>query len=114
MKYIDQKTIVLNTFAGETREDIPKEFSGKVIYPNTGSEYWPEKGRVIHREDGPAVTRSDGRKRWVSHGKKHREDGPAVIYGDGEKEWWWEGDCVGTSQRGFTQADFEQWRKKNG
>jgi calcineurin-like phosphoesterase family protein len=33
---------------------------------------------LVHREDGPAVIRSNGKKSWFKHGKLHREDGPTL------------------------------------
>lgn len=38
------------------------------------------KDDKIHREDGPAIERTDGTKAWYFEGKLHREDGPALIY----------------------------------
>ena len=52
-----------------------------------GHEYW-YKNNELHREDGPACTRSDGSKYWFLNGKRHRLDGPAIINSDGKKEWW--------------------------
>jgi hypothetical protein len=52
-----------------------------------GTECWCLNGE-LHREDGPAVTYSDGTKYWYRNGKFHREDGPAIIYTDGT-EWWY-------------------------
>ena len=43
---------------------------------------------ILHREDGPAIVWSDGRRSWWINGDRHREDGPAVIYADGSKNWW--------------------------
>jgi len=44
-----------------------------------------------HREDGPAVIRADGKRRWYRNDKLHREDGPAVIYANGEQHWYQNG-----------------------
>lgn len=43
---------------------------------------------VLHREEGPALTRPDGSKEWWIHGKKHRVGGPAVENANGTKEWF--------------------------
>ena len=43
--------------------------------------FWYKKGK-LHREDGPAIIWSSGRKDWYKDGKYHREDGPAVICSD--------------------------------
>ena len=50
--------------------------------------YKDREMKILHRDDGPAVERSDGGKYWYLHGKLHREDGPAVEYSDGSKEWF--------------------------
>ena len=47
-----------------------------------------------HREDGPAIERTDGTKEWYLNGKRHREDGPAVKRWDGDKEYWLNGEKV--------------------
>ena len=56
----------------------------------------------LHREDGPAVERTDGTKYWYLDGKRHREDGPAIERIDGTKEWYLNG-------VEYTEAD---WRKQ--
>lgn len=64
-------------------------------------------GRVIHREDGPAicivngceypgrggsvVRFANGAKFWYKDGVPHREDGPAVDFANGGKAWWKDG-----------------------
>jgi len=53
----------------------------------SGTKGWYLNGK-LHREDGPAIERSDGNKEWYLNGKYHREDGPAFEYPDGTKEWW--------------------------
>jgi hypothetical protein len=50
------------------------------------------KGRS-HRDDGPAVVHSDGRKYWCQDGEIHREDGPAVEWPDGRK-WFTKGNQI--------------------
>ena len=52
-----------------------------------GNIEWWLNGRR-HREDGPAIKCTDGRKWWFLHDKLHREDGPAFENKDGYKEWW--------------------------
>jgi len=62
------------------------------IYSKTdgcGIIRWCIKGsRILHREDGPAIERPDGRKFWFQNGNLHRVDGPAVEHADGRKEYW--------------------------
>jgi len=59
-----------------------------------GDKYWRLPNGVCHREDGPAVEYSSGRKEWYINGHKHREDGPAVERSDGGKEWWIDGKLI--------------------
>jgi hypothetical protein len=54
-----------------------------------------------HREDGPAVERSNGTKIWYLHGKLHRENGPAIEYANGDKAWYLEG-------KEIKEKDFEK------
>lgn len=49
---------------------------------------WRDKDGYLHRENGPAVMRSDGVIQWWTHGSLHRDDGPAVIRHDGRVEFW--------------------------
>jgi len=51
---------------------------------------WYLNGK-LHREDGPAVTNSDGYKVWYLNGKRHREDGPAIEHNHVEKMWFLNG-----------------------
>lgn len=46
----------------------------------------------LHREDGPAIEWTNGRKDWYKNGLRHREDGPAKEYANGSKEWWINGE----------------------
>jgi len=53
---------------------------------NLGNKRWMLNG-IFHREDGPAVERTNGDKYWYYQGRFHREDGPAIEYASGTKEW---------------------------
>jgi len=56
---------------------------------NYNATYYVIKGTLIyHREDGPAIEWSSGRKEWYKHGELHREDGPAVILSRGSLYWY--------------------------
>ena len=57
--------------------------------------------KIFHREDGPAIEWSGGRKEWYLNGVLHRDDGPAIEYYNGVKEWWLNGVCF--SERTFLQ-----------
>jgi hypothetical protein len=60
-----------------------------ITLPN-GTKVWYLNDK-LHREDGPAVERSDGDKEWWLNDKLHREDGPAITRSDGTKQWWLNG-----------------------
>lgn len=60
-----------------------KDTKGTIRYSNSDGIY--------HREDGPAVIKTDGYKSWWINGLLHREDGPAKIYSDGDVEYWLKG-----------------------
>ena len=62
----------------------------EVITSPNGDKYWYREGKY-HREDGPAIERSDGTKYWYKEDKFHREDGPAIEYADGTKHWYYNG-----------------------
>lgn len=47
------------------------------IHTRDGDTEWSD-GRLLHRNDGPAVERADGTLEWWQHGYLHRDDGPAV------------------------------------
>jgi hypothetical protein len=66
------------------------------VYAN-GVKYW-YLNEQLHREDGPAVERSDGGKSWYLNGKLHREDGPAVERSNGAKYWWLNGKLLTKEQ----------------
>jgi len=58
------------------------------IDPEDGSKEWYNAKRQLHREDGPAVIRSNGDKAWYINGQLHREGGPALEYANGTKMWF--------------------------
>jgi hypothetical protein len=58
---------------------IKSEYPDRVEYTLNG---------LLHREDGPAIERSNGSKAWFIDGKAHRGDGPARILSDGTKYWY--------------------------
>ena len=59
---------------------------GDIHYYNDLNQY--------HREDGPAIERANGSKRWFRNGQYHREDGPAVELADGTKHWYFRGKYI--------------------
>jgi len=103
MKMIDFKTSIEEA---PSFYDIKIDEEGNICYYN-------EKGE-FHRLDGPAIELATGTKAWYVNGKQHRLDGPAVEYVSGCKEWVVDGDFLADSRDGFTDEDFEQWKKGRG
>jgi len=60
----------------------------KVTVNDEGTTRWYNLEGNLHREDGPAIERSDGHKSWWINDRLHREDGPAIEWDDGTKSWW--------------------------
>jgi hypothetical protein len=60
---------------------------GPAIERSNGTKAWYLNG-LRHREDGPAVEDSNGTKAWYLNGLRHREDGPAVEDSNGDKYWY--------------------------
>jgi len=81
-------------------------------YPD-GTKVWYQNDK-LHREDGPAVEYADGGRTWYVNDEIHRLDGPAVEWGNGDKWWWVHSNFIGDSKDGFTQEDFEKWKKEHG
>lgn len=44
----------------------------------TSKAYHDQEHR-LHRDDGPALIRSNGERRYYRHGLLHRLDGPALV-----------------------------------
>ena len=78
-----------------------------------GYKEWWVNGKC-HRLDGPAVEYPNGEKEWFVNGKRHRLDGPAAEYRNGNRQWWVDGEQIGTTLGGFTDEDFERWKKEHG
>ena len=53
-----------------------------------------------------------GAKQWFLNGKLHREDGPAIERSDESKEWWLEG-CWYQEEKEYWEALEEYKREKN-
>jgi hypothetical protein len=60
----------------------------KLTISEHDTKEWKLPSGDLHREDGPAVERSNGYKAWFLNGKRHREDGPAIEYSNGDKSWY--------------------------
>jgi len=91
----------------------------KNIYPDSIHYYikgsapkggWYRHG-ILHREDGPAIEYTDGKKSWWINGKLHREDGPAVEWGDGKIEWLLNGTSFKTKEEWFEALSENQKMK---
>lgn len=65
----------------------PHREDGPAVTYTDGSEYWYLHGN-LHRDGGPAISYAGGTKKWYRHGKQHRDGGPAAIFPDGRQEWF--------------------------
>lgn len=81
---MDLKINFKNILSFDSLLDVPIYFTGRFVY-NDGF-YYKQNGE-FHREDGPAIQRSDIQK-WYQNGKLHRTDGPAIEKANGTKSWW--------------------------
>ena len=77
---------------------------GPAVEYTDGRKMWYQNG-LRHRTDGPAIEWNDGGKGWFKDGQLHRTDGPAVEYPDGTKEWW-------LNDRRLAKAEFNQRVKR--
>lgn len=80
-----------------------------------GTQMWYQHGE-IHRENGPAVIRSDGLEEWYKNGVKHRDnDLPAIIETNGTKEWCKNGKLHRENDKpAIIHADGSKYWYKNG
>lgn len=53
-----------------------------------GNKFWLNSNGDLHREDGPAVIKTNGIKEWWVNGERHREDGPAFEDFHGNYFWY--------------------------
>ena len=52
-----------------TINEIPRSYTGKLIYPS-GHQEWLMEGE-LHREDGPAVMRTNGKNNFYYQGTEY-------------------------------------------
>ena len=81
---------------------------GPAVERTDGSKSWYING-ICHREDGPAIEWSGGSKAWWVNGKLHREDGPAVEWTVGNKEWWVNGKRHREDGPAIESLDYKEW-----
>lgn len=73
----------------------------KVVIKN-GWEYWYNEAGEFHRNGGPAASRPlTGFNAYYQDGKLHREDGPAITYSDGRGYYYLRG-------KEYTKEDWEK------
>ena len=53
----------------------------KLTMNKDGDMFYRLPNGDYHRENRPAIERSNGYKAWYINGLRHREDGPAVEWG---------------------------------
>lgn len=64
-----------------------------------------------HNDNGPAVIYKNGSKVWFKNGLCHREDYHTIEYTNGDKAWFYQGACLGTSWEGYSQEQFEAFKR---
>ena len=101
-----------NVFYYNEKGELHRIDGPAVEYADARKE-WRQEGRW-HRLDGPAIELRDGSKFWYVNDKLHRLDGPAVVGSNGYKAWYIGGELIGKSKDGFTDKDFERWKKEHG
>lgn len=77
-----------------------------------GNTYYYNENNRLHKENGPAIEYSDGDKEWWIKGELHRLDDAAIEYADGSKQWWINHRFIGSSYEGFTEDDFENYKRE--
>lgn len=82
---------------------------GPAIIAPSGATNWYKNGKR-YRDEGPAIEH-DGSKAWMINGEYHRKNGPAIEWANSRECWYYKGKCVGTSDQGYSQAQYEQWLK---
>jgi len=117
---ISPKSLQLNEDTPGREEDIWRNAEGQlhredgpaVTYTN-GREEWWQNGK-LHRVDGPAIIYADGGEAWHLNGKLHLVDGPAVTYANGEEAWYLNGELHRVDGPAVTYADGEEAWWQNG
>lgn len=94
-KSIESKTVEVDE-TGVRRwlqDEVLHRLDGPAVVRPDGREEWYRNGN-LHRDDGPAMV-IGGNEFWYRHGRLHRWDGPAVVRVDGTSEWWLNGTRIG-------------------
>ncbi len=79
---------------------------GPAVIRTDGAQLWYQHGKW-HRDDGPAIIEPDGTRAWYQHGKLHRDDGPAAIFSDGTQEWYWLGKWINEEKHARLREQFK-------
>jgi hypothetical protein len=82
-----------------------------IIETKSYTVYFVKGTGLLHREDGPALELTDGRKEWFIKGKRHRGDGPALILADGRIFWYLNNICFDKKEEWFEALTEEQKEK---
>jgi len=83
--------MIYKKISGEEYDNLQDISGAYLVLDSDGTKYWYFDD-LCHREDGPAIERTNGTKFWWIHGKRHRIDGPAAEWAGGSKEWWIHGE----------------------
>ena len=69
-------------------QEVFEALKYRIVIDENGTRWYRNAAEQLHRDEGPAVEYSNGRKVWYQNGRLHRTDGPAIESANGGKEWW--------------------------
>ncbi len=96
-----------------TADDKLHREDGPAIERTNGDREWYRNGKR-HREDGPAIEDEDGDRKWYRNGERHREDGPAIERTDGDRAWFLNGKLHREGGPAVERADGDKEWYQNG
>lgn len=68
--------------------DAPtKVFKHNLFGEDATYSEWLVDGK-LHRDNGPALSGTDGTEEWYQHGELHRIGGPALIHPNNYQAWY--------------------------
>lgn len=69
---------------------------GPAVIRSDHTQIWYRRGEMHRDNDEPAYIGSDGKQIWCQYNFIHRDNGPAIIYSDNPSEWWKKGKRIPT------------------
>lgn len=74
-----------------TAADLNDALKYHIDVDHLGTRRYRNSADLLHRDEGPAVTHTDGTSVWYQNGDLHCTTGPAIIWANGDLEWWQNG-----------------------